>query len=376
MKIYSNVFDPRKPIQRQFYVAPNSVYAFGLKIEDEDEYTLQVFQDDVQLTPMQTVVDGFTLFQKTSGKYPGQHLYDVVYTKGAIVQHFRLLENVTDSTVFDIDQAGGVMDLPIASESILGGIKVGKNLTIDADGTLNAADQKITYEAGNGINITNQTISIDQTVALKNEIPTKVSELDNDSNYVKPNDQGTIVVNGVNAQNVTVSTKLTVNAPAEIGYANLVEAGSSKRYDAWLVESDDSKVKVALASAGKVKTVNGIEPDNNGNIQIEVGEGSTYKIIDGQWTFNQADGIYEYNVENNTVVRLVVDQNIINYKVTLPAQPNDNTVRDCILRLEVTAQTPNVIFASDGAEFESADENWAVLDLGVNLISFTETRRV
>ena len=145
MKIYSNVFDPRKPIQRQFYVAPNSVYAFGVKIEDEDEYTLQVFQDDVQLTPMGTVVDGFTLFQKTSGKYPGQHLYDVVYTKGTVVQHFRLLENVTDSTVFDIDQAGGVMDLPIASESILGGIKVGNNLTIDADGTLNADDQTITY---------------------------------------------------------------------------------------------------------------------------------------------------------------------------------------------------------------------------------------
>lgn len=81
-------------------------------------------------------------------------------------------------------------------------------------------------------------------------------------------------------------------------------------------------------------------------------------------------------IENNTVVRLVVDQNIINYKVTLPAKPDDDTVRDCIVRFEVTAQDPNVAFASDGDEFESADDEWAVLGLGVNLISFTETRRV
>lgn len=37
-------------------------------------------------------------------------------------------------------------ELPIASESVLGGIKVGDNLTIDEDGTLNAKAGDVTKE--------------------------------------------------------------------------------------------------------------------------------------------------------------------------------------------------------------------------------------
>jgi len=34
---------------------------------------------------------------------------------------------------------------------VLGGVKIGANLTIEADGTLNADDQKADIKAGNGI---------------------------------------------------------------------------------------------------------------------------------------------------------------------------------------------------------------------------------
>ena len=337
MRIYSNIFDLAKPIAKQFYTPPNSIFGFGIKIVkngiEETDYTITVQKDGVSLQPMEATIDGFIIYQKTSESVPTTTVYDVIYEKGEKTQIFKLIDTTTDSTVFDVDQAGGVMDLPIATESVLGGIKVGENLTIEADGTLNADDQTITYEAGEGIDITDETISIDETVALKEEIPTNVSELINDANYIKPNAQGVVTVTGVNAQNVTVNTKLTVNAPAEIGYANLVESGSSKRYDAWLVDSDDSKVKEALASAGKVKTVNGIEPDDDGNIEIE--SGSSYRLINGEWTFNQEEGVYEYFVENNTVVDLRIDQNLISYRVRLPARPTDGTVRDCIMRFEV-----------------------------------------
>lgn len=62
--------------------------------------------------------------------------------------------------------------LPIASSSTLGGIKVGNNLTIDpSTGVLDAGGS--TYTAGNGINITNDEISIDTSVVAElSDIPT------------------------------------------------------------------------------------------------------------------------------------------------------------------------------------------------------------
>ena len=186
MKIYSNVFDLTQPISRQVYVSPNSVYAFGIKIVKkgipETDYQLKVFQNGTEIQPMGTIVDGFKLYQRTSPSKPTVTEYDVVYVKGDNIQHLDLVENTTNSTVFDIDQKGGALDIPIASSSVLGGIKVGKNLTIEADGTLNGKDT-VEYTAGSGITIAEGSISIDDTVALKTEIPTKTSVLTNDSNF-------------------------------------------------------------------------------------------------------------------------------------------------------------------------------------------------
>ena len=160
MKIYSNVFDLARPVQRQIYVAPNSVYAFGIKIvnngEPETDFQIKVFQNGTEIQPMNTIVDGFKLYQRTSPASPTVTAYDVVYIKGSKVQHFDLVGNTTNSTVFDIDQKGGALDLPIASEAVLGGVKVGDNLTIDAEGKL----------------------SISDSVALKTEIPTNTALLE------------------------------------------------------------------------------------------------------------------------------------------------------------------------------------------------------
>ena len=230
MKIYSNVFDLTQPISRQVYVSPNSVYAFGIKIVKkgipETDYQLKVFQNGTEIQPMGTIVDGFKLYQRTSPSNPTVTEYDVVYIKGDKVQHLDLVENTTNSTVFDIDQKGGALDIPIASSSVLGGIKVGKNLTIEADGTLNGKDT-VEYTAGSGITIANGSISIDNTVALKDEIPTNTSELTNDSNFATvsqiptrvgqlENDSGYIQDGGdLNVSNLNVTETLQIN-PAEV----------------------------------------------------------------------------------------------------------------------------------------------------------------
>ena len=216
MKIYSNVFDLTQPISRQVYVSPNSIYAFGIKIVKkgipETDYQLKVFQNGTEIQPMDTIVDGFKLYQRTSPSTPTVTAYDVVYVKGDNVQHLDLVENTTNSTVFDIDQKGGALDIPIASSSVLGGIKVGKNLTIEADGTLNGKDT-VEYTQGAGITIADGIISIDDTVALIDEIPTKTSELENDSNFATvsqiPTDVSQLAndVGYVTSDQITIPTK-------------------------------------------------------------------------------------------------------------------------------------------------------------------------
>ena len=380
MKIYSNTYDLTKPMDRQIYVAPNSIYAFGVKVvkagEPVSEYSIAVYEDGVELTPMEAAVDGFTLFQKTSPSVPTTKTYDIVYTKGDVEQHFVLIDNTTNSTVFDIDQAGGIMDLPIATQSVLGGVKIGANLTIEADGTLNADDQKAVIKAGNGIQISqDNTISIDSTVALKQDIPTKVSGLENDEGYIKPDSTGKVTVTEVSTQKLTVGTNLDINGVTKVQYSNLLESNTNQRYDKWLAESQNSNVKTALDNAGKVKTVNNIQPDQNGNIEIQTGGGSAYTLVNGNWTLNQQDGVYEYDIANNTVVTLVLDQNTINYRVNLPAADGNN-VRDFVIRFETAIANTTVTFnSSDNAQYESADVDWSQLDLGVNIISFTETKR-
>ena len=65
--------------------------------------------------------------------------------KGAVIDELLLLRHLPDAEVLGTDhrgrvvaKSGGGYTLPIASGTVLGGIKVGDNLTIEPDGTLNA----------------------------------------------------------------------------------------------------------------------------------------------------------------------------------------------------------------------------------------------
>ena len=77
----------------------------------------------------------------------------------------------------DIDTETRNYHLPIASATTLGGIKVGRNLNIEDDGTLNAEPTEYDLpvatpdtlggvKIGNGLNISNGTVSVDVDAAL------------------------------------------------------------------------------------------------------------------------------------------------------------------------------------------------------------------
>lgn len=84
-------------------------------------------------------------------------------------------------------------------------------------------------------------------------------------------------------------------------------------------------------------------------------------------------------VQNNTITTIVVDSSDKTIYIHLPAETTDNTARDFVIRLEVTAAAaPQVQFVpanSEEIDYEANDDTWATVEPGVNIISFTETKR-
>jgi hypothetical protein len=79
---------------------------------------------------------------------------------------------------------GGGYTLPIASSTVLGGIKVGTNLSIDANGVLSSTDTNTTYTAGNGLTLSGTEFNVGGTA---NRITVTTDAIDIASTYVGQN---------------------------------------------------------------------------------------------------------------------------------------------------------------------------------------------
>ena len=122
--------------------------------------------------------------------------------------------------------------------------------------------------------------------------------------------------------------------------------------------------------------------DNVSDIE-NIGSGSgtasttNYPLVNA--TLVDENGGLGCTVQNNTITTIVVDSSDKTIYIHLPAETTDNTARDFVIRLEVTATTaPQVQFVpanSEEIDYEANDDTWATIESGVNIISFTETKR-
>ena len=115
------------------------------------------------------------------------------------------------------------------------------------------------------------------------------------------------------------------------------------------------------------------------NIGSGSGTASTtnYPLVNA--TLVDENGGLGCTVQNNTITTIVVDSSDKTIYIHLPAETTDNTARVFVIRLEVTASTaPQVQFVpanSEEIDYEANDDTWATIEPGVNIISFTETKR-
>lgn len=109
MKIYTNTFDVSRPSPHRFWVPPYSDFKIGVKLVNagaalENDFT--VAAGTTELIADETKIDGFTIYTLNSAD---TGFVEYTITVDGLLQKFKLVQIVSDSTVFDIDERGGDM---------------------------------------------------------------------------------------------------------------------------------------------------------------------------------------------------------------------------------------------------------------------------
>ena len=171
MKIYTNEIDLARPILKKFYTAPCSDYKFGVKIVQGKNYVIEL--NGVELES-DGETGGYKTYKMTSPKEQGTELFKIICENGQIVY---IKHVTTDSTVFDVDEGGSATGGD-GVKTVNGESPIDGNVDVDK---LKITDGFITGDVlmQNISNIENELNGKANSV----DIPTKTSELDNDSDF-------------------------------------------------------------------------------------------------------------------------------------------------------------------------------------------------
>lgn len=111
---------------------------------------------------------------------------------------------------------------------------------------------------------------------------------------------------------------------------------------------------------------------------IEVENGRHYTLVTASPISSTTSSLI-YSIADRTVTTISISSSSKDVVVNLPPALSGNGARDFILRVEISTSTvPGFTFVGYGSEdivFDSDSSDWCVLEQGLNLISFTETRR-
>lgn len=116
MKIFTNTFDLSRPSPHRFWVAPFSDFKFGIKLVNagaEVQNTFTVTAGTTTLTPDADKIDGFTIY---TTKSTDTGFVEYTITVNGIQQRFKLIQIITDSTVFEVAGGGDVPE-DVATQS-------------------------------------------------------------------------------------------------------------------------------------------------------------------------------------------------------------------------------------------------------------------
>lgn len=117
MKIYTQTYDLAKASPHRFWVAPFSEFKIGIKILEKGEISSKDFTmkaGSIEFTPDEDKIDNFTLFTIKSND---TGFVDYTIEVEGVAEKLKLMQIVTDSTVFEIDASGGDVPADVATQT-------------------------------------------------------------------------------------------------------------------------------------------------------------------------------------------------------------------------------------------------------------------
>ena len=117
MKIYTQTYDLAKASPHRFWVAPFSEFKIGIKILEKDQISDKNFTvktGSIELTPDKDKIDNFTLYTIKSND---TGFVEYTIEVEGIAEKLKLMQIVTDSTVFEIDASGGDVPADVATQT-------------------------------------------------------------------------------------------------------------------------------------------------------------------------------------------------------------------------------------------------------------------
>lgn len=163
---------------------------------------------------------------------------------------------------------------------------------------------------------------------------------------------------------------------------------SQRSVESWISREEAENAKTFSTNDGNVWTKPYIPgPENwvkEGELALKsdvsvVTENIRYKLITKtlqEGTYND-QSVLTCQIDDRAITTIEVSSSEKDVVLYLPPKPADGGARDFIIRVEVTASTvPGFYFigASETINYDSGDEDWNILEPGLNLISFTETK--
>ena len=117
MKIFTQTYDLAKASPHRFWVAPFSEFKIGIKILEKDQISDKNFTVKTgsnELTPDKDKIDNFTLYTIKSN---GTGFVEYTIEVEGVAEKLKLMQIVTDSTVFEIDASGGGVPADVATQT-------------------------------------------------------------------------------------------------------------------------------------------------------------------------------------------------------------------------------------------------------------------
>lgn len=294
MKIYLTDYDLTKRADKTIYASQYSSFKAGIKVPGASD--VKLYDGQTEISADASLFHGYKAFPLDAGD-AGQK----EYTIKADGSELKLKVVATDSTAAELNDKDTVFDLPIATATTLGGVKVGEGLAVAADGTISASGGQLpsdisanSLSAGSALYAPGISATA-QRIVLGDSDSSYYIDLDEQNETYEIGCQDLTADSIDVGDSINLGSKIVMSKSTSGGYINLSQ-------DSKIQAVGPNNLRTTLSNDGLVITDNDITINCNMTNGFSVSDSYSSVEIDtsdirardsnGQSTRVTADGVY------------------------------------------------------------------------------------